>query len=669
MESIDLQAYIRPLKKWWWLIALATLIAAASSFVYSSMQPDLYRANATISVGNAMQELNPNNSNFYAAEQLAGAYADIAKRDTIRQATMEALGLTWLPLYTADVVPNTQLVEIAVLAGSPELAQAVANELVNQLIGQSPAGREQQDRQAFVMDRLAKLETSIIETEVEIERKQDELTGLFRASQIADVQRQLEKLQDKLADLETNYATLLTNTGQGAVNAVNVLEYAALPPEPVPNNLLINVLLAAIVGLVLAMGAAYLIEFLDDSVRSGSELKRRFGLTVLGRVPVIDNGRKDRASKLVMATNRQDPVSEAYRMLRTNLQFAAVGHNISRLLVTSAEPSDGKSVTAANLSAALAYAGRSVVLVDADLHRPQQHKHFQISNGRGLTTALMDVNVSIESILQETIIPGLRVLTSGPLPPNAAELLSSARMEKLREELNGLADIVVFDSPPVNAVTDPAVLAASTDSTVFVTRYGKTRNQTIRRALDTLEHIGARVAGVVVNDIPLKKIKTGKGYGYGSYGSYGSQGQLRGLWPFGRNRDQSYGQMPAPAPVPAPMPASAMQANSVTVHAVPQMNGNGNGSSIFGTVNGVNSLQAGQVSAHNGSGANTSSSRASTHPSTHSSTRHLPNEPHSQNGGSVAAYPVQQIDSSKANKGNSVENIAPSNSPYNWQID
>ena len=160
-----------------------------------------------------------------------------------------------------------------------------------------------------------------------------------------------------------------------------------------------------------------------------------------------------------MIDNEQAPSSEAYRILRTNLQFASVDTNLKLLMVTSPSPREGKSVTTANLSAALAHAGKRVILVDGDLHRPRQHQLFQLINNVGLTTALLHTELDFDILLRETSVPNLRVLTSGPLPPNPAELLGSTRMAEVLDLLQERADIVIIDSPPVTVVADTAVLS------------------------------------------------------------------------------------------------------------------------------------------------------------------------------------------------------------------
>ncbi|MCX6032009.1 MAG: polysaccharide biosynthesis tyrosine autokinase [Chloroflexi bacterium] len=508
---MELKDYIAPLRKWWWLIVASVLVATVSSTLATRQQSPIYQARATIMVGRAIENPNPTGNDFYLTQQLAGTYADIAKRAPVREATMAALGLTWLPEYTVRVVPNTQLVEITVVDTSPQRVQAVAAELANQLIRQTPASSagETQQRQAFVKSQLDDLEVKIKETQAEITKKQDELGNMFSARQIADAQTQVAGLQTKLTTLQANYAALLSNTQQGSINTLSIIEPPALPTKPIGPNKLATILLAAAIGLVLAGGAAYLLEYLDDTLKNPDDVQKELGLTTLGAVPLIEN----RDGELAALSGGQSAAAESYRVLRTNLQFASVDRPLRTLLITSPAPTEGKSMTAANLAAALAQAGRRVVLVDTDLHRPRLHRIFKLRNNAGITSALLEEHPALDALLQETQVPNLRVLTSGPLPPNPAELLGSTRMKELLAELTALADIVVLDSPPTTALSDAAILSIHCDGVLLVLDSGKTRREVAKRALEALKRVNARVVGALLNRMPTR----GAGYYYYYY--------------------------------------------------------------------------------------------------------------------------------------------------------
>ncbi len=526
---MEFREYIMPLRKWWWLLVAATLLATASSYLATRQQAPIYSTRITVMIGSAMDNPNPNSNEFWMTQQLANTYADIAKRDNIREAVMAELGMNWLPEYTARVVADTQLVELSVVDTDPARAQAVANALVNQLVQLSPTGSGAQDqqRQAFINDQLNELEAKIEETQSEITKKQDELANMFSARQIADAQTQITGLQDKLYTLQANYASLLSNTQQGALNTINIIEPAALPSSPIGPNKAATILMAAAIGLVLAAGAAYLLEYLDDTLKNPDDVKKSLGLTTVGAIPVMEEA--ESGGELAVMISSQSAATEAYRILRTNLQFASVDRPLRTLMITSPSPSEGKSVTAANLAAALAQSGKKVVLVDTDLHRPRQHRLFKGRNNVGVTSALLEEHPDLETLLQETSIPGLRVLTSGPLPPNPAELLGSVRMRELLLDLTHLADIVVLDSPPAMVLSDAAILSTQADGVLLVLDASKTRREIAKRSVEALTRVNAHLVGALLNRITTR----GAGYYYYYYYQYGHYGY------YGSNHDGS----------------------------------------------------------------------------------------------------------------------------------
>ena len=205
---MDLGAYLKPLLRMWWLIIAAVLVATVASFLMLRRVPPTYQSHAVLMVGQALQNPNPSNNDLYMSQQLANTYVDILQREQLQNATKAALGLEWLPQYSARIVPATQLIELAVIDTIPERAQAVGSELANQLIRLTPAGTENvdQSRQAFIAQQLDELEASIEATREEISKKQSELASMLSARQIADAQTQITALEGKLQTLQANYA-------------------------------------------------------------------------------------------------------------------------------------------------------------------------------------------------------------------------------------------------------------------------------------------------------------------------------------------------------------------------------------------------------------------------------------------------------------------------------
>ncbi len=203
---------------------------------------------------------------------------------------------------------------------------------------------------------------------------------------------------------------------------------------------------------------------------------------------------------LITLTDPRSPVSEAYRTLRTNLSFSSLDEPIRTLVVTSPAPDEGKSTTVANLAVTMAQGGRSTILVDCDLRRPALHTLFDIQSEPGLTNLLLEEDG--QPALQQTEVAGLQILTSGPLPPNPADLLGSQKIDKVIASLVEQADVVLFDAPPVMAVTDAAVLGAKVDGVLLVISAGKTRRDHAERAKEMLERANVRIVGAALTNAP-----------------------------------------------------------------------------------------------------------------------------------------------------------------------
>jgi capsular exopolysaccharide synthesis family protein len=300
---------------------------------------------------------------------------------------------------------------------------------------------------------------------------------------------------------------------------VTILAPALEPAMPVSPNIPQNVLFAAIAGAVLAGGVAFLLEYLDDTIKDTDDVQRVLGISTLGAITRIA-GIRDANDHLITLKHPRSPISEAYRVLRTNLRFSGIENPTGALVVTSAGPGEGKTTTAANLAVTMAQAGRRVVLVDGDLRRPMIHKFFGLSNDVGLCSLFLGDATSLESIIRPTQIETLRVITSGPLPPNPSEVLDSNLMKQTLEELRAQSDMVILDSPPVLAVADANILSSRASGTLLVIDSGKERSEVTRRAYQALKQTNTKVLGVVLN-----RLSSRKSSGYSSYYSYSSKNQ------------------------------------------------------------------------------------------------------------------------------------------------
>jgi capsular exopolysaccharide synthesis family protein len=311
----------------------------------------------------------------------------------------------------------------------------------------------------------------------------------------------------------------------GQSKNVRIIDDAIEPLFPVKPKKKLNLMLGVLIGLGLGVGLAFLKEYFDNTIKSHEEIER-MGFNILASIPQIQmdkyekklerklekvgsiEGRKIE-SRLITHLDPKSPVSEAYRTLRTNLQFSKVDRKLKSFLITSSGPKEGKSTTAANLAIALAQVGQKVVLVDADLRRPVVHSIFGMKKDEGVTNYLMDT-IKYDQILKPTFNENLVVICSGVLPPNPSELLASKSMESLMERLTKDFDVVIFDSPPVIAVTDAAIMSTKVDGTILVVNSGQTNRDALTRCTTLLESVGTRPLGILLNGVNVE----------GMYGSY-----------------------------------------------------------------------------------------------------------------------------------------------------
>ncbi|SHH38196.1 CpsD/CapB family tyrosine-protein kinase [Desulfosporosinus lacus] len=205
------------------------------------------------------------------------------------------------------------------------------------------------------------------------------------------------------------------------------------------------------------------------------------------------------AFSLITHEETKSPISEAYRTLRTNVQFTSVDSKTKKIMITSSGPREGKSTTVANLAVSIAQSGKSVLVIDADLRNPTQHKLFQLGNFEGLSSFLVQDQEDSHNFIKETEIPGVKVLTGGPIPPNPAELVGSQRMKRLIEEVSEQFDVVLIDTPPIIAVTDAAILAQQVDGVILVLAAGEVNKEYAQLAKEQLDKVGAKILGAVLN--------------------------------------------------------------------------------------------------------------------------------------------------------------------------
>jgi polysaccharide biosynthesis transport protein len=353
--------------------------------------------------------------------------------------------------------------------------------------------------------------------------------------------RQLHRDRDNKAKLYEIVLQRLTETDLTRMlktTYVRLLDQALLPVQPVSPNVVKNVGASLLAGLLLGLATAFFMSRLDRTIRS-VEAVEGLGIPVLGVIPHLDRALETKAtvntklgpkqisaaqapSELIVVEEPMSPAAETFRMIRTNLAFMSQEDPLRSFVVTSAMPLEGKTTIASNLAVSLAQFGRSVLLVDSDLRRPRLHRVLELDNDTGLST-LVEGRSSWSAAVRKTKIDGLSVLTSGPIPHNPSELLHSRAFARVKEELLENFDYVLFDSPPMGAVTDAAILAPQVDGVLLVVRAGTSTVHAVTGARKQLNSVSGRLLGAVVNDgdVRIKGYRYGAGgYAYRSAGGY-----------------------------------------------------------------------------------------------------------------------------------------------------
>ena len=351
-----------------------------------------------------------------------------------------------------------------------------------------------------------------------------------KAIELARLQRQLEVDKNTyILITEKLEETKISEAGQQ--ENVRIIDNAIEPLYPIKPKKKLNLLLGALLGLGLGIGLAFVIEYFDNSIKNPEEIER-MGFPILSIIPEISpkeiaqrngstNGKgnfieeegKLIETRLITHFDPKSPISEAYRTLRTNLQFKFKnGHDKMVIMVTSSAPKEGKSTTVANLAITMAQMGSRTLLVDTDLRRPVIHSIFNLQKDKGITNYLMN-RLTFEEVLKPSIIDNLFIVTSGPIPPNPSEILASQEMKRFIQEAKDQFDVILFDSPPVIAVTDAAILSADVDGVVLVVKAHQTHRDAVRRAKTLLENVSANIFGSLLNGVKIEKT-------YGTYYYY-----------------------------------------------------------------------------------------------------------------------------------------------------
>ena len=497
----DLKIYARVIWRWWWLVLVCMVVAGGAAYMVSNISTPIYQASSTLLIDRANTPDGSTYTEIIGSERIAKTYAGLMALDATLENVAHKLGIDPAVLESditnISVTPqrDTQLVEIVVEGVSPSLTMHVANELPNVFI--EDINKLQTERFAEPKENL-KNQLEILSNEIELIQIEIDNIGDSPTQQeelnIAQRRSELTQYQASYANMLQSYEALRLTEIQAA-DSVVVVQKAKEPETFIRPRTLVNTLLATIVGAMMALGLVFLVEYLDERVKSPQDLVGLLNIPFLGAVSVIRNKDERKFGMLITATEPRNPISEAYRGLRTSLQFSSVDMPLRSLVVTSAQPQEGKTTTAANLAVVMAQAGHKVILIDADMRKPSQHRLFDVPKAPGLTDALL---AATQPEPQHTFVENLRLIPSGKIPPNPSELLGSQRMRQLLDDLQSSADIVIIDAPPLLPVTDAQVLSTQVDGTLLLVNAGINRSAVIR-AVEALNRVNARLLGLAFN--------------------------------------------------------------------------------------------------------------------------------------------------------------------------
>jgi capsular exopolysaccharide synthesis family protein len=496
-SGLQLREYLTILRvrKWW--IVLAVVLVVGSALAYSVQQTPVYVSESRVLV------------------EAATLGADATQTELINMENEVEIGQS----------PEVANVAAAELAG-PEDAGTLLNNLevstepdttiLSFLYSHSDAGtaalRAQGFADAYLKYRSNRVFATLSEQRTALKTQIDRLRELL-ASEPNPIAR--ENYQAEIALLEQQRLQLAS---PGNVNVGYVIQPATTPNDPASPDHVKTGVLALLAALPLGAGLAFLRERFDDRLRGRSDLESHAGAAVLAVVPRIQNWRDHADSPVVTLVEPKSAAAEAYKTLRTSVLFAAAQRGLETLLVTSSNAMEGKSATTANLGVALAQSGKRVIIVSADLRKPRLHRFFRSQNGTGLTNVLAGEKNALE-VLNWVGVENLRLLPSGPVPGNPAELLGSEAMEMLLRELQEASDFVLIDAAPVLPVADAMTLTPFVDAVLFVADARRTTRGAISQARQQLDQVNARVIGTVLNNFdPTKSPGSAhQHYGYNAY--------------------------------------------------------------------------------------------------------------------------------------------------------
>ncbi|MEI6291893.1 MAG: polysaccharide biosynthesis tyrosine autokinase, partial [Chloroflexota bacterium] len=500
----DIKEYFYLLWSWSWLIILVGLLAGIITYIVSINTVPLYESSTRLLISDPPALRSLDTSSMISTQTQTSTYSEMLLDRPVLQGVIDKLGLQITSdelkdFVTVEIIRNTQLILVTVQNNNPILAADIANTLA--VVFTERIRELQSQRYAVTQKGLSQqvkeMEQQINDTSASITKENDPAQKLQLESRLTEY-RQL------YSNLVTNFEQVRLAEAQTSTN-VFVSEPAGVPIIPVSPKTALNTLIAVAAGILLSASVIFGIDLLDDSIRNPEDIREKFKIPVLGVIAthrIVDG-------KPICLSQPRSPIAESFRSLRTNITYASVDIPLRRILITSSTPQEGKTTVSSNLAVVLAQGEKKAILIDADMRRPTIHEKFGLMNRLGLSSLFVRSLENIPAAIQGGILPSLSIITSGSLPPNPSELLTSHRMSEILDRLNNDYDLIVIDTPPVLTVTDAVALAHSMDGVIVVAKPGLTTLSALRQTLEQLQNVGANVLGIVLNQVDQKNRKYG----------------------------------------------------------------------------------------------------------------------------------------------------------------
>lgn len=509
-EPDELHQYLTTFRQHKALVISVAALILGLMMLRSYMQEPVYQSQARVLV----RLVNTGMSSVFNMQ----TESELVRSEPVAEVVADAIAFVGPPSsllggLSVAVSTETEILIVNYVSGDPQEAQVRAQAFADGYL--TYRSNEVEKELSLRADQLAQQTASLNSRISELTERASETQS---PAAKANLQTRVNGLVSQLAFLEQERTQIVS---PGDVRVGDVVQPAALPSGPFSPNYTQNAIIGAFLGLIAGLGAALLRERLDDRLRGRHDFQSRLGHAVLAVIPKVSNWRRSKVARIVTLDEPHSIPAEAYKTLRTSTLFIASNQDAKVLLITGPHPQEGKTSTLSNLGVSLAQADRRVIIASADLRRPRLQEFFGLSNDVGITT-LLSGETSLEETLRRVNVNKLRVLTSGPPPLNPAELLGSEAMGLLLDQLRGLADIVLLDSPPVLAVADALILAPLTDGVIFIADPSRSSRSSVSNAARQLEQVDARILGGVLNNVDLSD---------DTYGAY--QGPYYGGSPYG----------------------------------------------------------------------------------------------------------------------------------------